>query len=120
MVARWDAWHRSSTWSSLGASSLAWHAIREPAREFVLIFPMISCSISGRSRGAICSPCAGGHRKSPPPPADLTAQVKTVSTSDLSDMTSAASSFMIPYSTNPLKIVISSFVADQNNIGKVA
>jgi Flp pilus assembly protein TadG len=52
--------------------------------------------------------------------ADLTAQVKTVSTSDLSDMTSAASSFMIPYSTNPLKIVISSFVADQNNIGKVA
>src|SRR5581483_1150969 len=52
--------------------------------------------------------------------ADLTAQVKTVSTSDLGDVTSAASSIMTPYSTTPLKIVISSIVADQNNIGKVA
>lgn len=52
--------------------------------------------------------------------ADLTAQVKSVLTSDLSDVTSAASSIMTPYSTAPLNIVISSVVADQNNAGKVA
>ena len=52
--------------------------------------------------------------------ADLTAQVKSVLTSDLSDVTSAASSIMTPYSTAPLNIVISSVVANQNNAGKVA
>ncbi len=52
--------------------------------------------------------------------ADLTAQVKSVSTSDLSDVTSAATSIMTPYSTTPLNMVISSVVADQNNVGKVA
>lgn len=52
--------------------------------------------------------------------ADLTAQVKTVSTSDLQDIVGASSSILTPYSTTPLKIVLSSVVADQNNNGKVA
>lgn len=51
--------------------------------------------------------------------ADLTAQVKTVSTSDLQDIVGASSSILTPYSTTPLKIVLSSVVADQNNNGKV-
>jgi Flp pilus assembly protein TadG len=51
--------------------------------------------------------------------ADLVAQVKTVSTSDLQDITSAADAVMDPYDTTPLKIVLSSVVADQNNAGKV-
>ena len=52
--------------------------------------------------------------------ADLTAQVKTVSTADLQDIVAASSSIMSPFSIDPLKIVVSSVVADQNNNGKVA
>ncbi len=52
--------------------------------------------------------------------ADLTAQTKSVSTSDLQDIVAASSSILTPYSPTPLKIVISSVVADQNNNGKVA
>ena len=52
--------------------------------------------------------------------ADLTAQVKSVSTADLQDIVSASSSVLAPYDPKPLKIVISSVVADQNNAGKVA
>jgi Flp pilus assembly protein TadG len=51
---------------------------------------------------------------------DLTAQVKSVSTADLQDIVSASSSILTPYATSPLKIVISSVVADEDNDGKVA
>ncbi len=52
--------------------------------------------------------------------ADLTAQVKKVSNSDLTDISDASKSILAPYDTTPLKIVLSSVVADQNNNGKVA
>ena len=52
--------------------------------------------------------------------ADLTAQVKSVTTSDLEDITGAAGAILTPYSTEPLKLVLSSVVADNNNNGKVA
>ncbi len=52
--------------------------------------------------------------------ADLTAQTKAVSTSDLQDIVAAASSILAPYDPTPLTIVLSSVVADQNNNGKVA
>jgi Flp pilus assembly protein TadG len=52
--------------------------------------------------------------------ADLTAQTKTVSTGELNDIISASSSIIAPYSPDPLRLVISSVVADQNNNGKVA
>ena len=52
--------------------------------------------------------------------ADLTAQTKTVSTADLNDIVSASSAILSPYPTSPLKIVLSSVVADANNNGKVA
>jgi Flp pilus assembly protein TadG len=51
--------------------------------------------------------------------ADLTAQVKTVSDSDLQDIATASSSILTPYSTTPLKMVVSSVVADANNTPKV-
>jgi Flp pilus assembly protein TadG len=51
--------------------------------------------------------------------ADLVAQVKSLATSDLQDIASAANSVMAPYPTTPLRIVVSSVVADQNNAGKV-
>ena len=52
--------------------------------------------------------------------ADLTAQVKQVSNADLADIVAASTSILAPYSTTPLKVVLSSVVADQNNNGKVA
>jgi Flp pilus assembly protein TadG len=52
--------------------------------------------------------------------ADLTTQTKTISNSDLSDIVSASSSIIAPYSPDPMRLVISSVVADQNNNGKVA
>ncbi len=51
--------------------------------------------------------------------ADLTAQAKTVTKSDVQDIEAASSSILTPYSTTPLKIVLSSVVADNNNNGKV-
>lgn len=51
--------------------------------------------------------------------ADLTAQVKKVTKSDIKDIEAAAQSILTPYSTEPLKIVLSSVVADKNNHGKV-
>jgi Flp pilus assembly protein TadG len=54
---------------------------------------------------------------------DLTAQVKSLKTADLQDIVGASSSILAPYastSPTPLKIVISSVVADENNSGKVA
>jgi Flp pilus assembly protein TadG len=52
--------------------------------------------------------------------ADLTAQVRQVSNADLADIVAASTSILTPYPTTPLKIVLSSVVADQNNNGTVA
>lgn len=51
--------------------------------------------------------------------ADLASQVKSVSNADLADITSAASSILTPYPTAPLKIVLTSVVADDKNTTKV-
>jgi len=51
--------------------------------------------------------------------ADLTAQVKSVTKSDLQDIQAAAASILTPYVTSPLTVVLSSVVADENNNGKV-
>jgi Flp pilus assembly protein TadG len=52
--------------------------------------------------------------------ADLTAQVKRVDTNELKDISAAAGAILAPYSTDPLRLVISSVVADNKNVGKVA
>jgi Flp pilus assembly protein TadG len=51
--------------------------------------------------------------------ADLIAQVKTVTTADVKDVQAAATDVMAPYPTAPLKIVLTSVVADATNTGKV-
>jgi Flp pilus assembly protein TadG len=51
--------------------------------------------------------------------ADLAAQVKTVSNADLADIATAASAILTPYSTDPLRIVLTSVVADDKNATKV-
>jgi Flp pilus assembly protein TadG len=51
--------------------------------------------------------------------ADLTAQVKSLSKSDIGDIQAAASSILTPYPTSPLTIVLTSVVADASNNGKV-
>ncbi len=90
------------------------------AVEFVLIFPVMILLYVGSVETGNLLTIYRRTSQVASTAADLTAQVKTLSTSDLSDVTSAASSIMTPYSTTPLKIVISSVVADQNNAGKVA
>ena len=52
--------------------------------------------------------------------ADLTAQVKQVSSSDLNNISGASKDILYPFDNKPLKIVLTSVVADQNNNGKVA
>lgn len=51
--------------------------------------------------------------------ADLTAQVKSVTKTDIADIQAAATSILTPYSAGPLKIVLTSVVANDNNVGKV-
>ena len=51
--------------------------------------------------------------------ADLTAQLKSVAAVDLEDILKASGALLTPYSTTPLKVVLSSVVADKNNVGKV-
>jgi Flp pilus assembly protein TadG len=52
--------------------------------------------------------------------ADLVAQEKTISAAGLQDVVAAATSILTPFSATPLKVVLTSVVADQNNNGKVA
>lgn len=52
--------------------------------------------------------------------ADLTAQVKTIKGPDIRDVFSASTGILDPFPTAPLRIVLSSVVADNNNNGKVA
>jgi len=52
--------------------------------------------------------------------ADLTAQVRRVSKSDIRDIQAASSSILSPYPTEPLSVVISSVVANDSNNGKVS
>jgi hypothetical protein len=52
--------------------------------------------------------------------ADLNAQVKQVSTTDLADIFAASTSILTPYPATPLRVVLSSVVADANNNGVVA
>lgn len=51
--------------------------------------------------------------------ADLTTQVTSVTKQDIADINAASTTILTPYATMPLRIVLSSVVADQNNIGKV-
>lgn len=51
--------------------------------------------------------------------ADLTAQVKSVTQGDIEAIQSAAAIILTPYPTAPLKIVLTSVVANDNNVGKV-
>ncbi|XSG81583.1 MAG: TadE/TadG family type IV pilus assembly protein [Methyloligella sp. ZOD6] len=52
--------------------------------------------------------------------ADLVAQARSLSNSDIRDITEAASSILAPYSTEPLSIVLTSVVADNKNRTEVA
>jgi len=47
--------------------------------------------------------------------ADLTAQVRSVTKSDIQDIQAASGSILTPYPTVPLKIVLTSVVADDKN-----
>jgi Flp pilus assembly protein TadG len=52
--------------------------------------------------------------------ADLAAQTKQVSASDIEDIFAASNKIMWPYDSKPLKITLSSVVADEDNKTRVA
>ena len=51
--------------------------------------------------------------------ANLSAQVTTISSSDMTDILTASSKIMAPYSTSPLQITLSCLVIDNNSAVKV-
>src|SRR5262245_23803937 len=51
--------------------------------------------------------------------ADLAAQTKTITNDDLKDVIKASGALLTPYPETPLRVVVSSVVADKNNLGKV-
>ncbi len=52
--------------------------------------------------------------------ADLVAQAEEVSDAELTDIFLASTTVMMPYSATPISIVLSSVVADENNVTTVA
>jgi Flp pilus assembly protein TadG len=90
------------------------------AIEFAALFPLMILIYVGavetgnaltiyRRTGAMASTAA-----------DLAAQVKEVTASDIKDILGASTSLLTPYSVTPLKVVLSSVVADDNNKTTVA
>jgi Flp pilus assembly protein TadG len=87
------------------------------AVEFALIFPVLMLLYVGAVETGNLLTANRRVMQVASTAADLTAQVKTVQTSDLGDIVNAAGLIMSP---NTPRIVITSVVADQNNNGKVA
>lgn len=52
--------------------------------------------------------------------ADITAQAASVSNADIADIFNASSAILAPFSTTPLKVRITSVVANSSNVPKVA
>jgi Flp pilus assembly protein TadG len=88
--------------------------------EFAFLAPMLILTYVGaveianaltiyRRTGAVASTAA-----------DLAAQVKEVTIGDINDILNASSTLLTPYSVTPLKVVLSSVVADDENETKVA
>jgi Flp pilus assembly protein TadG len=86
------------------------------AVEFALIFPLMLLLYVGAIETGNLLTANRRVMQVASTAADLTAQVKTVSTQDLGDIVKAAGLIMSP---NAPRIVITSVVADQNNNGKV-
>jgi Flp pilus assembly protein TadG len=89
------------------------------AVEFALIVPMLLVLYIGAVE---INTAVTVHRRTSAvasTAADLTTQVKSVTNSDLQDIQAAAASILTPYLTTPLTVVLSSVVADENNVGKV-
>jgi Flp pilus assembly protein TadG len=98
-----------------------WHDKRGvSAVEFALIAPIILLLYVGIAEIANLLTVERRVESVASTAADLTAQVKKVLDSDLSDISDASKSILAPYDTTQLKIVLSSVVADDSNNGKVA
>lgn len=90
------------------------------AIEFALIFPLLIVLYVGAAETGNLLTIYRRTFQIAATAADLTAQVKTVSNADLADIVTASNSIMSPFATVPLRTVITSVVADQNNAGKVS
>lgn len=110
--------------SALRASIVLWARLGRDRRgvsavEFALIVPLLLLLLVGVTE--ISSALTVYRRTSAvaSTAADLTAQVKTITPAQLQDVFAASTSILDPYVTDPLRIVVSSVVADDKNNGKV-
>lgn len=101
------------------AKCLAFNESGVGALEFALIFPVMLImyfatveitdkTVVGRRVIGVAQTCA-----------DLVAQVPSVTDSDLTNIFNASAAILAPYSTDNVKITITSVVANSSNVGKV-
>jgi Flp pilus assembly protein TadG len=90
------------------------------AIEFAMIFPVMILLYVGVVETANLLTIYRRASQVASTAADLTAQVKQVTAVDLRDIESASTALLTPYSTTPLKITLTSVVADKDNNGKVS
>lgn len=112
-------------------STDAWHANPRCARRFVrdqrgasaLEFALLLPVLIGLYLGAVeVNNALTVYRRTAQvavTAADLTAQVRSVTKDDIADIQAASTSILTPYATAPLRIVLSSVVADNNNVATV-
>lgn len=89
------------------------------AIEFAMIFPVMLLLYSGTVEMGTALTINRRVATIATSAADIVAQEKTTTTPELQDVAAAGSRILDPYSSVPLKIVLTSVVADQNNVGKV-
>ena len=90
------------------------------AVEFALLLPVLLLMYIGTVEAANLLTTVRRVETVASTAADLSAQVKQVSTTDLADIFAASTSILTPYPATPLRVVLSSVVADTNNNGVVA
>ncbi|MDO8290410.1 MAG: pilus assembly protein [Parvibaculum sp.] len=100
-------------------SDFACSMLRDPrgmvAVEFALIVPVMITLYFGTIETTNAMTAARRVTNVAQTAADLTAQVTTVSTSDLDDIFSASTAILSPFPTNVVKITVTSVVASASN-----
>jgi Flp pilus assembly protein TadG len=90
------------------------------AVEFALIAPVMIIMFYGAIELSSAVDCHSRVTRVTATSADLVAQSKSVSTTDVSNIFAAANAILYPYSAAPAQIVVSSLVDDGNGGAKVA
>lgn len=82
------------------------------AVEFAFLLPVMITMFFGVVELSMAINCRSAVTNVASTAADLTAQSRTISTSDMSNVFNAASAILYPYDTSPAKITVSSVIYD--------